>query len=107
MCLVVLLFVIKFDIKAENNYSYIAGGKVYGFFDNREIKSDLHLPQTMYGVRFVPYASFYFESNHSVTIGASLLKEFGSSPFVDKAHPYLYYNYAGENFDFFIWFFSP
>jgi hypothetical protein len=71
----------------------------YGFADNREYRSEVQIPQSMLGIRLTPLVGLKW-NEHSIFAGANALKEFGSSKGVDNIIPTVYYDFAGENFDF-------
>jgi len=80
--------------------TYEFGAEFFGFADNREYKSDYQIPQTMFGFHAIPKLTFCFDTIHNLHFGTNLIKEFGSEPFIDKAYPYIYYNFKGEPFNF-------
>lgn len=73
---------------------------IFGFADNREYKSSVQIPQSILGIQFLPQIGLSFDSLHTISVGANLLKEFGSDMFVDKVHPYVYYKFSGELFSY-------
>lgn len=73
---------------------------MFGFADNREYKSAVQIPQSILGIQFLPQIGLTFDSLHTISVGANLLKEFGSDKFVDKVHPYVYYKFSGNHFSY-------
>ena len=71
-----------------------------GFADNREYKSSVQIPQSIFGTQFTPELSLRFDSIHTLGVGLNILHEFGSNEFVDKIDIQLYYRFTGELFNF-------
>ncbi len=74
--------------------------KFYGFADNREYKSEVQVPQTIFGTQFSPELGLKFDSLHTVSLGVNALFEFGSNKFADKVLPLMYYQFDGDKFKF-------
>lgn len=68
------------------------------FFDNREYKSEINWPQSLFGARISPEIGIRFEQNHSLMVGASLLADFGSKTFGHGNEAIVYYQYQTPKF---------
>lgn len=71
-----------------------------GIGDNREYFNPVAHPQTILGTRAAAEIGL-FSGNHRVRGGFSYLYEFGSTIEANPLHLTLYYNYSGENSEFF------
>ena len=70
-------------------------GELSTHFDNTEYTgSGLGDSKTIFAVRVMPTLGYRFDSNHSVVVGAELLKDFGSSRFIDRSMLVAYYEFA-------------
>ncbi|MBQ9137659.1 MAG: hypothetical protein IJX65_03365 [Alistipes sp.] len=70
-------------------------GELSTHFDNTEYTgSGLGDSRTIFAVRVAPTLGYRFEGNHSVVLGADLLKDFGSSSFIDATKLIAYYQYT-------------
>ena len=67
-----------------------------GLFDNREYKNDM-LPQTIYGMRFMPKIGFVYE-NSALIGGFTKIWEFGADDAIDP-EIILYYGYKGNKWN--------
>ena len=68
-------------------------------FDNTEYAgSNLGDSRTIFAVRATPTLGYSFEKNHSVVIGAQLLKDFGSANFIDGANFVAYYQFENGRY---------
>ena len=67
-----------------------------GLFDNREYKNDM-LPQTIYGMRFMPKVGFIYE-NSALIGGFTKIWEFGADDAIDP-EIILYYGYKGNKWN--------
>lgn len=71
-----------------------------GFADNREYKSSVQVPQTIFGTRFIPELGLRADSIHFLGLGLNVLKEFGSDKLADQVEIQLYYQLTGKLFNF-------
>ena len=67
------------------------------FFDNREYKSAINWPQTIFGTRVAPEIGVRWGS-HSIMGGISLLADFGAKPFETDNEIFAYYQYHSPKF---------
>ena len=75
---------------------------VNNFFDNAEFEhSNVQIPQTMAGVRFVPQVGIKWADNHRVFVGLDAMHEYGSNKTVDYFNPVAYYEFTGNHFRFY------
>ncbi len=72
----------------------------FGFADNREYKSQVQIPQTIFGLQLAPELGIRFDTLHSIRFGMNILKEFGSDSFIDEVSPLLYYCFEGDRYRF-------
>lgn len=74
-------------------------GELSTHFDNTEYTgSGLGDSRTIFAVRLIPTLDYRFSKNHSVVLGAELLKDFGSSHFLDDAKLVAYYQFQSERY---------
>ena len=79
-----LLFVVL-TIGASAQQLFFAG-ELSTHFDNTEHSgSDVGASRTIFAVRLTPTLGYKFEQHHSLVVGATLLKDFGSHRFLDKS----------------------
>lgn len=71
-----------------------------GFADNREYKSTVQTDQTLYGMHISPQVYVKFDTLHALHFGFNGLQEFGSTNEKFALTPYMYYDFAGNQFDF-------
>lgn len=69
------------------------------FFDNREYKSTVNWPQTLFGMRLAPEIGIRWEKQHSLMAGISLLADFGAKPFRTENELFAYYRYDSKRFN--------
>ena len=67
------------------------------FFDNREYKSTINWPQTIFGTRVSPEIGVRW-GRHSIMGGISLLADFGAKPFETDNEIFAYYQYHSPKF---------
>ena len=67
------------------------------FFDNREYKSAINWPQTIFGTRVSPEIGVRW-GRHSIMGGISLLADFGAKPFETDNEIFAYYQYHSPKF---------
>ena len=67
------------------------------FFDNREYKSKLTMPQTQFGARLAPEIGIGW-GRHSLMAGISVTAEFGAKPFERRPDLIFYYGYKAKKF---------
>ena len=68
------------------------------FFDNREYKSAVNWPQTLFGARIAPELGVRIEGRHSLMMGVDLLANFGAKPFQTDNEIFGYYQYESPRF---------
>lgn len=68
------------------------------FFDNREYKSRLNWPQTLFGARIAPELGVSWDGRHSLMMGYSMLANFGAKPFQTDNELFGYYQYNSPKF---------
>ncbi|MRX47856.1 hypothetical protein [Pedobacter puniceum] len=85
-----------FAQQLETNFNF------HGFADNREYAKSGRLSQTIFGARFSPEIGALLDSTHRLRIGVNLLHEFGSSQFIEKVNPVIYYQYQKKAWDFYL-----
>lgn len=74
-------------------------GEVSTHFDNTEhTGSDVGESRTIFAVRVTPALGYRWNGKHSVVVGAELLKDFGSSRFIDEADFVAYYQFSNNRF---------
>ena len=74
-------------------------GEVSTHFDNTEYTgSDCGTSRTIFAVRMTPTIGYRWNDRHSVIVGAELLKDFGSSRFLDDANMVAYYRFKNEKY---------
>ncbi len=74
-------------------------GKISTDFDNTEYNgSGLGDSRTVFAVTVTPTIGYTFDEKHSLLFGAELLKDFGSSRFIDHAKMVAYYRFRSEKF---------
>lgn len=95
--LLVLMFIGLYPIKAQY-LDWKLG--LMGFADNREYKSSVQIPQSIFGTQFIPEINLRLDSIHTLGAGLNVLHEFGSNKFVDRIDIQLNYQFAGELFNF-------
>lgn len=74
------------------------GGRFDFFFDNREYKSSINWPQTLFGARISPEIGIRWDDKHSIMAGASMLANFGAKPFETGNEAIAYYKYDTPKF---------
>jgi hypothetical protein len=85
-----------FTQQLETNFNF------HGFADNREYAKSGRLSQTIFGARFSPEVGVLLDSTHRLRVGVNLFHEFGSSEFIEKADPVIYYQYQKKAWDFYL-----
>ena len=74
-------------------------GELSTHFDNTEYTgSGLGDSRTVFAVRVTPTLGYRFDNNHSVVVGANLLKDFGSANFLDGSMLVAYYQFEKANY---------
>ena len=74
-------------------------GELSTHFDNTEYTgSGLGDSRTVFAVRVTPTLGYRFDNNHSVVVGANLLKDFGSANFLDGSMLVAYYQFENANY---------
>lgn len=74
-------------------------GELSTHFDNTEYTgSGLGDSRTVFAVRVTPTLGYRFDNNHSVVVGANLLKDFGSANFLDGSMLVAYYQFENVNY---------
>ena len=74
-------------------------GELSTHFDNTEYTgSGLGDSRTVFAVRMTPTLGYRFDNNHSVVVGANLLKDFGSANFLDGSMLVAYYQFENANY---------
>lgn len=74
-------------------------GELSTHFDNTEYTgSGIGDSRTLFAVRLIPTLSYRFDDNHSVVVGAELLKDFGSARFLDDAKLVAYYQFENSRY---------
>lgn len=68
------------------------------FFDNREYKSKINWPQTIFGARLSPEVGVRWQQKHSIMVGGNLLANFGARKFGEGSEALFYYQYESEKF---------
>ena len=68
------------------------------FFDNREYKSELNWPQSLFGARIAPELGVSWDGRHSIMLGYSMLANFGAKPFETDNEIFGYYQYDSPKF---------
>ena len=68
------------------------------FFDNREYKSELNWPQSLFGARIAPELGVSWDGRHSIMFGYSMLANFGAKPFETDNEIFGYYQYDSPKF---------
>lgn len=68
------------------------------FFDNREYKSEINWPQTLFGARIAPELGIRWAERHSLMMGIDLLANFGAKPFQTDNEIFGYYQYNAPKF---------
>ena len=69
------------------------------FFDNREYKSKINIPQTIFGARVAPEVGLRWNENHSLMIGYDLLANFGAKTFDKNGNEaFVYYQYSSPKY---------
>ncbi|WP_304401614.1 hypothetical protein [uncultured Alistipes sp.] len=69
------------------------------FFDNREYKSAINWPQTLFGARIAPELGVSWDDGrHTLMMGYSMLANFGAKPFQTDNELFGYYQYASPRF---------
>ena len=84
----------------EQSEALFFDGAVSTHFDNAEYAgNDIGYSRTIFAVRLTPTLGYRFgkEGRHAVVAGAELLKDFGSTHFVDEAKLVAYYRYKDQN----------
>ena len=83
-------------IKSDRLYLDLA----FGFdFDNTEyLGSDLGVSETLFGVTLSPSLRYEWNEKHSLAVGASAQKWFGSKRFVDDIKLIAYYKFKSPRF---------
>src|SRR5450631_1622442 len=65
---------------------------LFNFFDNTEFgRSAVKIPQTMAGAMIAPEVGVVWDTLNKVNVGVNLLHEYGSTSFIDKFYPTVYY----------------
>ena len=74
-------------------------GELSTHFDNTEYTgSGLGDSRTVFAVRVTPTLGYKFDNNHSIVVGANLLKDFGSANFLDSSMLVAYYQFENSNY---------
>ena len=74
-------------------------GELSTHFDNTEYTgSGIGDSRTVFAVRLIPTLGYRFDEHHSVVIGAELLKDFGSSRFMDDTKFVAYYQFENDKY---------
>ncbi len=74
-------------------------GELSTHFDNTEYTgSGIGDSRTVFAVRLTPTLGYRFDSNHSVVVGANLLKDFGSHNVIDDTMLVAYYQFQNSRF---------
>ena len=68
------------------------------FFDNREYKSEINWPQTLFGARIAPELGVSWDGRHTLMMGYSMLANFGAKPFQTDNEIFGYYQYVSPRF---------
>lgn len=68
-------------------------------FDNREYKSEINIPQTLFGARLVPQVGIGWNNGNSIKVGADLVADFGAKPFNTNPSLLMYYSYESKKFN--------
>lgn len=68
-------------------------------FDNTEhTGSDVGESRTIFAVRVTPTVGYRFDKKHTLVVGAELLKDFGSTKFIDYSKFIAYYQFENDKF---------
>ncbi|MDR2885870.1 MAG: hypothetical protein LBU95_03705, partial [Rikenellaceae bacterium] len=62
-------------------------------FDNREYKSEINWPQTLFGARLTPQIGIGWDGCHSIMVGTDLMADFGATAFTTEPDWIAYYGY--------------
>lgn len=73
----------------------------FGFLDNREYKAFIPRSHTYSGTRIALDLGLNLDSLNHFIVGANALHEFGSGSFFRKVDPIAYYQYTGNNWNFY------
>ncbi len=68
-------------------------------FDNREYKSELNWPQTLFGARLTPQVGIGWGEGSSLMAGVDLMADFGAGTFATKPDVLFYYKYLSPRFN--------
>jgi len=76
---------------------------LFSFFDNVEFGgSEVKVPRTMAGLMFAPEAGLRWDSVHRISVGMSMMHEFGSRRKIEHIYPTAYYELLKESTRFLI-----
>ena len=96
-CLTVLLAALA--SLAADAQELLFNGEISTHFDNTEYAgSDCGTSRTIFAVRVLPSLEYRWNDRHSVVLGASALKDFGSKRFIDRADLVAYYGFENGKF---------
>ncbi|MBQ4278681.1 MAG: hypothetical protein IJC16_01830 [Rikenellaceae bacterium] len=68
-------------------------------FDNREYKSAINWPQTLFGARLTPEVGLGWGEGNSIRLGTNLQADFGARSFYTDPSLVMYYAYESDNFN--------
>lgn len=95
----VALLAITLVFRPEAQAQQVVWGASFDFFfDNREYKSEINWPQTLFGARIAPELGIRWQQRHSLMMGVDLLANFGTKPFQTDNEIFGYYQYDGPKF---------
>ncbi len=95
----VALLAITLAFRPEAQAQQVVWGASFDFFfDNREYKSEINWPQTLFGARIAPELGIRWQQRHSLMMGVDLLANFGTKPFQTDNEIFGYYQYDGPKF---------
>ena len=67
-------------------------------FDNREYKSEINWPQTLFGARLTPEIGIGWGNGNGMMIGVDLMADFGAKTFNTDPELLFYYQYDSKRF---------
>lgn len=70
-------------------------------FDNREYKSEINWPQTLFGSRLTPQIGIGWNKYNYIKVGTDLMADFGAPPFNTNPDWIAYYGYETSKFSAF------
>ena len=95
VAILAIVLVFKPEARAQQ---VVWGASFDFFFDNREYKSEINWPQTLFGARIAPELGIRWQQRHSLMMGVDLLANFGAKPFQTDNEIFGYYQYDGPKF---------